>query len=189
MEQIVLFGDRRDREIALLLKRCLAQRSAVCHITESECSTEGNGAPVLLLETESLQELQCPSAILILKKKARAGGLKRIADGVSVIVDAADTNTIAALGAHHPALQVYTCGFGHKNTVTFSSRDDEQAVVSLQRPIFRSDELICDPFEIPCEIGRGQEDYSILATVMALILTRRWNENKSKEFGKIYFSY
>lgn len=189
MNQIVLFGNRQDREIGALLKSYLQRDCSVYHLTDDSMTVAGGGEPIFLLESEFLSKLQLPTAVLILKKKACAEQIQAILEGTVVIVDASDTDNISVLSQKHPSVQVYTCGFGEKNAVTFSSREDHQAVVSLQRPILMDNELFCEPFEIPCEVNRKLADYSILATVMALILIRKCNENKSKESGKIYFSY
>lgn len=60
-------------------------------------------------------------------------------------------------------IPVITCGLSQKDTVTYSSRTDDELVVSLQRSVKRSDHVTIEPFEMPFALTPESDVYAILA--------------------------
>ena len=85
-----------------------------------------------------------------------------------VIVNAEDRSILyqlAQIGA-----QAITCGLSCKDTFTFSSKSEENAVVSLMRAIPNTAGRILEPMDIPVVFPQGIPDYPLLACTAALIL-------------------
>lgn len=191
MHQIVLYGDPQDRQISTLLRKWLSERFAVQYFSTEEIQEEGSGPILQILEYAPVHRISVPSAILLAKRRAPIEELERISSKTTLIIDANDCYKAALLERRIPELSVCTCGFGGKDTITFSSRDEQQAVIALQRPIRLENGTICDPFEVPCcisELASAADDYVLLASAMSLILCSALNATISKNLGKICFS-
>lgn len=65
--------------------------------------------------------------------------------------------------------QVLVCGLSSKDTVTFSSRKDTRATVSLLREIRGWDGRIVEPMDIPLDVPSNCGDYLVLAAVASAI--------------------
>lgn len=76
-----------------------------------------------------------------------------------------------------------TCGLSSKDTFTFSSKDDETAVVSLMRSVKSVYENTAEPMEIPISFPQNTDEYTILSLVATLILTEKIS---IKNNNKIY---
>ena len=187
MISVILFGESKDTQIAALLRRFLAREHTVCHLTQDRFETLGSGPAVNLVETASVRELSLKNAILIVKQNAKLGLLTKIGRELPVVIDAANVRGLARLDPERA--NVYTCGYSPKDAITFSSREETSAVVSLQRTVRLGKGGDCEPFELPCVLDGKADDYSVLASAMGLILMRLLDENIGRESGKIYFSY
>lgn len=186
MYNIILLGDDNDRHITHCLLALLKADYQVNQITTDISQTIGDGAPINLIELTEISEVAMNNGILILKQNAKTSALKRIDPSVKVILSESDVKSISPFASS--LSNVYTCGFSPKECVTFSSREEEDMVVSLQRSILLPSGITCEPFEIPCHRSVGYSDYAMLASVLTMILIGALNENKTKEIGKIYFS-
>ncbi len=80
--------------------------------------------------------------------------------GTTVIVSAEEREQLFRLSGC--PVKVITCGFCGKNTVTFSSRRENQGVVSLLRS-FEGASGMVEPMDIPVSIPHGCSDYAVLA--------------------------
>lgn len=85
----------------------------------------------------------------------------------TVIVSSESTNQLEAL-SQTPA-QVLACGLSSKDTVTFSSRKETRAAVSLLREIRGWDGRIVEPMDIPLDIPENCGDYLILAAAASAV--------------------
>ena len=181
MNQIILYGDKKDEQISQTVYRLLESSFHVTHITEAKVRSGGrHTAPINLIETDSLKDIGIKNSILILKNNAKINSLRYVNKTTNVIIHSENTKNMTRLAQYLP--NVYTCGFSSKDYVTFSSRGEDKAVVSLQRSVrLINDGSFCEPFEIPCEMEHPLKDYSILAGMMMMILLGTLNETKSKE--------
>lgn len=69
-----------------------------------------------------------------------------------------------------PGVQAVTCGFSDKDTFTFSSKNEDSAVVSLMRTVALPGRM-AEPMELPVSFPAGTADFLVLAAAAALILT------------------
>ena len=191
MHQIVLYGDPQDRQISTLLRTWLSKRFTVQYFSSEEMQETGNGPVLQILEYAPVRRICLPSAILLAKHRAPIDELQQISSQTILIIDTSDCYKAALLEQRMPELSVCTCGFGGKDTITFSSRNERQAVIALQRPIRLRGGVICEPFEVPCcisETASVPDDYVLLSSAMSLILCSALNATISKNLGKICFS-
>lgn len=101
------------------------------------------------------------------------------ADAVVIVDKTADVKITAALaiiveGDDHfhdfqRGIQLITCGSGHKNTVSITSRTDDKIAVSLNRAI-RSKNGIIEPLELPVDFIGGFSEYDYMSAFAASLL-------------------
>jgi hypothetical protein len=68
-------------------------------------------------------------------------------------------------------IQTITCGLSQKDTVTFSSLENDRAVVSLQRGLKALDGSHIEPVEVPITFSPAHSEYPMLAAVAVLLLS------------------
>lgn len=175
VDTVILYGDKKDAQIKNILMRILPERFRVNLISEQLVQCCGNGHIVNLIDTQVANEIRVPNSILVLKSRSNIHSLRYMDCATNVIINSMNTKSISKLSKS--LNHVYTCGFSSKDYVTFSSREEDKAVVALQRSITLSDGKICDPLELPCNISGKIEDYSILASTLTLIMLDLFDEN------------
>lgn len=121
-----------------------------------------------IIFTNDLSKIELRDYIIVVIGSSSHRKLKKIDKSAHIIVDANNKGSIKALMCCKA--KIYTCGFSGKDYITFSSRCKSEAVVSLQRDISISGKKIYEPFEIPCLLNEIQNDYTILASVLIMIL-------------------
>ena len=89
--------------------------------------------------------------------------------GATVIVSSEDENTLRLLA--RAGAQTIVCGLSSKDTVTFSSRSEDSAVVSLTRTIPGLAGEPLEPMDIPILFPPGIGDYPLLACTAAFLLS------------------
>ena len=75
-----------------------------------------------------------------------------------------------------------TCGLSGKDTVTFSSREEGRAVISLMREVTGPAGIRVEPMDLPVNIPKGVGDYPILACGAALMLLGGVSETGKEKF-------
>ena len=66
--------------------------------------------------------------------------------------------------------EVISCGMSLRDSVTFSSVEENRCVISLQRSITRLDGSKADPFEMPVYYDMREDRFGILSSTLLLIL-------------------
>ncbi len=184
MYTIVIYGDKKENEIKSILIGYLKHSYSLNILDGDHIYSIGKGSQLNIVITNSLSNIEIKNCILILTSSSKINNIKYLNKYVNVIINANDLKSISKLAKY--GSNIYTCGFCSKDYITFSSRDDEYAVVSLQRSIRLSEMASCEPFEIPCELKAVVSDYAILASVLTLILMQNISEKKSNLIAKIY---
>ena len=75
-------------------------------------------------------------------------------------------------------IPVITCGLSSKDTITFSSKEEESAVISLMRSVKSIYGHTIEPMEIPISFPPKTDDFILLAFTASLILTETVNVQK-----------
>lgn len=186
MNTIIIFGDKKDTSIKDTLINTLKKNNVVNSINLYNAFSVGKGIPINIVHTNCIKHIGIENAIVIINSSAKVNNIKKIDKSCRVIINSDNSKGISKLikfGAN-----IFTCGFSSKDYITFSSRNDDSAVVSLQRSIRLSKDIACDPFETPCQIKSEMSDYTILASTLALILVGDISEEKCSEKPKYLIS-
>lgn len=179
MNTIILYGDKKDTQIKNNLFKILSDDFQINYICDSKIctiSSSKTNTPLNIIETSSLKEVRAKNTIIILKNNAKINSIKYISKNVNIIINSNNSKNIAKLANKNA--NVYTCGFSPKDYVTFSSRNNDNTIVSLQRNVKGTDGMIYEPMEIPCDCANNLNDFSILAAILTLILIGKSKENK-----------
>ncbi|MFZ2538000.1 MAG: hypothetical protein WAX04_03755 [Oscillospiraceae bacterium] len=176
MNTIIIYGNKKDDQLKNILLKLLADKFKINYISDTTVSSSSGNKVLNIIETSFLNEIKVKNAILILKNNAKINAIKFIDKSTNIIINENNTKNLLCLAKS--INNVFTCGFSSKDYITFSSHEDDNAIVSLQRSIKLLNGHICEPMEIPCKAVANINDYSILAATLTLILLGVIDENK-----------
>lgn len=170
MSTIFLYGDSTDDAIEILFIKILAQKYYVTFISDTQISEYGLGNTIdlTLISSNEIREINKTDAIIVFKPHSKINRLQKLDSSSKVIISSLEASKLLKLPS--PLNNVYTCGFSSKDYITFSSREEDKAVISLQRSVLTLCNEVCDPFELPCSISKITDDFPLLAAMMTLIL-------------------
>jgi len=179
MNTLIIYGDKKDSSIKDTLINTLKKNYVVNSFNLYNAFSKGNGVPINIVHTNCIKHIDLENAIVIISSSAKVNNIKKINKSCRIIISSDNSKGISKLIKH--GASIFTCGFSSKDYITFSSRNDDSAVVSLQRNIRISNDIMCEPFETPCQIKSEMCDYTILASTLALILVGEISEEKCSE--------
>ncbi len=181
---IVLYGDRKEPAFLKFEKRIrqvLAERYHMISISQKDsalssvCMEGKASSPELVVialpNHVTLQKLILEKGVIICWK-GQVPTIQKI-EGNLVCIVSQDSEESCAATLKDYDIPVISCGMSQKATLTFSSRNEEQCMVSLQRNIQRLDGGITEAMEFAIPTG-GQDDYTTLAIcALALLLEKK----------------
>lgn len=176
MKTIIIYGDKRDLQIKNTLIPLLSKDFGINIVDGRVIKSTQGYRTINIIETANANEINVKNAILILKNNAKISSIKLVEKSTNIIVNSNNAKVLARLAKS--LNHVYTCGFSSKDYMTFSSREQDSAVVSLQRDIVKLNGEICEPLDIRCKTRGEMNDYTILASSLCLILLNLINEKE-----------
>lgn len=182
MTTIILYGDKNDTQISELMLKILEKYYNIFYLYNDNVTFLDNkmSQTINIIETQYLKNIICENAIIILKNKININKIKNISDTAKVIINSENIKNIVSLS--NKLKYVYTCGYSSKDYITFSSIEENKAIVSLQRAIKNINSNICEPLDISVNLGVKVSDYSILSVNLLLIILDILNENNTEVF-------
>lgn len=179
MTTVIICGEKNDGDISGLVFDRLCESFCVVAFGNFRVFCKGEGYEIAVFETERLDFADIDGVIVILKSGFVPQNI-RLNNSAVVIASAESSDQLAALSSLGAA--VITCGKGRKNTVSFTSRSDDGAVVAINRSLVSLSGRIIEPLEIPVSFDGDYGLYDIMAlTVLELLL----DDKKSKN-AKLY---
>lgn len=169
MLNIILYGDKGDNQIKSLITSDLALFSDLIFCADKTVKQIGDNASLLILDTDSIENIELNECIIVFKENAKLSNLKKIPPNTIAVVSSANTELIERLSAHKVSL--ISCGMLAKDTLTFSSNMDENMVVALQREMQTPRKKVYEPLEIPVSYNVNANKYAILAYTAIKLLT------------------
>ncbi len=137
---------------------------------------------IILVERENQKLLKffyqklCKDAV-ILKESLFLPGIELVfsKDGMEygdiAIVNSDETWSIKLMA--ELKIPAVTCGLSSKDTFTFSSKSDENAVISLMRSVKSVYKNLLEPMEIPISFSKDTDEFFLLSFVATLVLTEK----------------
>lgn len=179
MTTVIICGEKNDGKISRLAFDRLCESFCVVSFGNYCVFCKGEGYEIAVFETEKLNLADIDGAIVILKGGFVPQNIK-LNNSAVIIASAENSDQLAALS--NLGSSVITCGKGRKNTVSFTSRSDDGAVIAVNRRLVSLSGRTIEPLEIPVSFDGDYGLYDIMAlTVLELLL----DDKKSKN-AKLY---
>lgn len=168
MVRIIVLGKRSDSSITRVLKRSLGRKMCVEAFSEFEFSRIGKGDPdVILIDTEKVAKIDSRDTILIFKK-GYCGKIPEISSKCTAVLE--ESNTALLNSLLKLPFSAICCGLSQRNTLTVSSMQSNEAVVSLQRELVSVFGNVVEPSDIPVKLDTQQTYYTVLASTAVHLL-------------------
>ena len=116
---------------------------------------------ILLLQLSDISGINIKNAIVIIKEKEILLTPLQLDESIYLLLNS--DNEAQLKSVEGQKIPVITCGLSPKDTITFSSKDSDKSVVSLQRSLPSGSNII-EPMEIIVE-SKNDSEYTMLATV------------------------
>ncbi len=166
--KLILLGEGGSEKTQRFLEANLSRRFSLTCCTGQRISVSGAGEELLLLASPELSCAQLEGGLFLARNGARLPkGLRLPGDAVVIVSsdEEEQLRQLARMGA-----QTVTCGLSCKDTVTFSSKSEDKAVVSLMREVVGLSGEMLEPMDIPITFSPESGDYPLLACTAALLL-------------------
>lgn len=183
MVKIILLG-RHSRHLERFFLENLSQHFCVTAFCEGGILSLGEGQSIALFSLPKLSFCQAEHCISVLTPHSKLP--EPLPMGTVVIASSDDDGQLKALA--QAQLPVITCGLSSKDTFTFSSKEEESAVVSLMRSVKSIYGHTIEPMEVPIGFPSKTDDFTLLAYMASLILTETITFQNSQDKSKFYQS-
>ena len=162
-----LVGNLDDNSIGDFLYQKLSNFFTVTYLSNNKILKNGVGNDFLLFDIDNISSCNFENCILIIKKASNINLINSLDQTTVAIVSSDEQEYLKKLSKLN--IKTITCGSLSKDTVTFSSKNDDEIVISLQRTInsIFSEEI--EPFEIPIKKSQDDDDFTILAYIVLCV--------------------
>lgn len=175
MTNIIIYGNCKNNILEKLILNELSNRYSIFFYKKGIYLNKGSGYELLVISADELVEINVPQSIIILQSDAKLG--KNIIVPKDTVAIADSQNTDGLQGLCSLKIPAVSCGLSARDSVTFSSRTSDSAVIALQRSITALSGKLIEPLEFPINFNEisdediSQYDYEILAyTALRLLL-------------------
>ena len=174
MNTVILYGSEKDTQVTnTLLGAITAIGKSALHVTYKAIAMvppKAQSPDFLIIDQSDVPYVQTGRGVVVFRQ-----GLSFFQNGFNIpenyfaVVDPENEEAVKML--RKSCMQTVTCGLSQKDTVTFSSIEQDSAVVSLQRGILRLDGKSIEPVEVPVRFGGSHAQYAVLSAVAVLLLS------------------
>ena len=169
MITVLYAGNPANKDCSHFLFKHLAQSFNTSYISENNFWQEGQGDELLLYETGQILDCRMKPCIVIVPPGSTAELGKNFDSDTLFILSSEQKKILRTMVKLN--LRTMTCGASAKDSLTFSSKDDDELVVSLQRSVvnFRGETI--EPLEFPIKRTPEIDDFTAMAYISILIET------------------
>jgi hypothetical protein len=171
MLKVVFIGNKEDFLTAHLLKQILGTKD-VLEISDKSFSCPKEQPELIIVKSNTLKEINSAGIIVFQSDLVITEDLKINGNAVCVI-NSSNKNNKEYICSN--SLPTVTCGLSDKDTFTISGISEEQAAVSLQRPIKTLSGKMIEPCEFVINLANPVPRYDIMELTAILVLSD--NEN------------
>ena len=177
MTTIFICGDSRDKDFYFLLKNILSKTYRVTYIKKNNLCQWGSGYELTAVEFERFERVEFEEPVFLLKKGCVPDfGFPEQATVIACSENEEQMKALKGSGCH-----TITCGFRKTDTFSYSSLSDDEVVVSLNRELTAFSGKNVQPLELPIEIPKGVDIYSVIAFTALRVMLDDFNS----EIGKL----
>ena len=158
-----LVGSLDDNSIGNFLYEKLSKFFSVTYLSNGKLLKNGIGDDFLLFDIDYINICNFENCILIIKRHCPINSINNLNRATVTIVSSDEQDYLKKLSTLN--IKTITCGSLGKDTVTFSSKNDDEIVISLQRSFNSIFGEEIEPFEIPIKKSQDDDDFTILAYI------------------------
>lgn len=174
MVKIILLGQNHSRHLERFFIENLSEHYCLTAFSNDGILSVGQGKNLMMLSLTNLSYCRSDHCISILTPHCKLP--EPFPAGTTVIASSDDDRQLKLLaGAQIP---VITCGLSSKDTFTFSSKEEESAVVALMRSVKSVYGHTIEPMEVPITFPSKTDDFTLLSYMASLILTETITSQK-----------
>lgn len=141
----------------------------ICEKTFSIIPPDAKKVDFAIIDNKQITNIHVQRGIALFRKNIGQKSEIKIPHSFVAIIDS-DNRTGADM-LRKNGIQTVTCGLSQKDTMTFSSLENDRAVVSLQRGLAALDGSELFPVEVPVTFKLSHGEYPVLASVAVLLLS------------------
>lgn len=171
MTAIFITGNENDSSFQVLLESVLSETYRITYIKNNSVFQWGKGYEVWVLDCPFYGKIEAENPVFLLKK----GCVPCFDFPEKAMVIACSENEEQLKALKDKGLHVITCGFGKRDSFSYSSLSDESMVVSLNRELTAFSGKKIQPLEVPVKIPQGVDIYSVIAFTALRILLDDFN--------------
>lgn len=171
MTTIFICGDNGDKDFYFLLKNILANTYRVTYIEKNAACQWGVGYELTAVDFERFERVESEEPVFLLKKNCVPDfGFPEGATVIACSENEEQMKSLKGSGCH-----TITCGFRKTDTFSYSSLSDDGVVVSLNRELTAFSGKNVQPLELPLEIPKGTDVYSVIAFTALRVMLDDFN--------------
>lgn len=171
MTAIFICGASGDRDFEMLFREILSENYRITYIRDKSVYQWGGGYELIAADFDGYGEIYAEKPVFLLKKDCVPDFA--FPENSTVIAFSENEKQLTAL--KNQPIHPITCGFGKTDSFSYSSLSDERIVVSLNREITALSGKKMQPLELPLEIPKGVELYSVIAFTALRIMLDDYN--------------
>lgn len=174
MVKIILLGQPHNRYLERFFIENLSEHYCLTALSEDGICSVGHGKNMMLFSLPSLSNCRSDHCISILTPHVKLSA--QLPAGITVIAASDDERQLKSLAKAQ--IPVITCGLSSKDTFTFSSKEEESAVVALMRNVKSVYGHTIEPMEVPITFPPKTDEFTLLSYMATLILTETVSSQK-----------
>lgn len=171
MTAIFICGAKEDRDFEELFKEILSENYRITYVKDNSLYQWGGGYELVAVDFDRFGEISAEKPIFLLKKDC----VPEFDFPENSTVIAFSENEKQLLSLKNQPVHPITCGFCKTDSFSYTSLSDENIVVSLNREITAFSGKKMQPLELPLEIPKGVELYSVIAFTALRIMLDDYN--------------
>ncbi len=183
MVKLILLGEPRSEKLERFLTETLSRHFSLTACTGPRAFSAGSGRPLLLLSPPELSAADLGGGLFLARNGSRLPQNLRLPADAVVIVSSEEEEQLRQLARLR--VQTVTCGLSCKDTVTFSSKSEESAVISLMRAVRGLSGEAMEPIDLPVAFPRQTGDYPLLACAAVLLLAGAFPDGSPAKYFQL----
>ena len=173
MVKLILLGEPRSEKLERFLTETLSRHFSLTACTGPRAFSAGSGRPLLLLSPPELSAADLGGGLFLARNGSQLPQNLRLPADAVVIVSSEEEEQLRQLARLR--VQTVTCGLSCKDTVTFSSKSEESAVISLMRAVRG----------LSGAFPRQTGDYPLLACAAVLLLAGAFPDGSPAKYFQL----
>ena len=167
MTTVLLAGNTTGSQTGHYLYEHLSKYFRVSYLSSSQCLQKGIGEDLLIFESDKISDCELRPCIVILNRPDEIELGNQFDKDTVFILSSEEQDSLKLLFQLN--LRTITCGASPKDSVSFSSKNEDEIVISLQRSITNLKGETVEPLEFPLNRSILVDDFTLMVYASILI--------------------